>query len=120
MCYSLELDKSTDVNDTAQLYIFILMVFTGMTTKVELLTGLPMNKHTRGEEIFQSCRDFIEKTQRPVCKLVSITTDSPPTMVGHSNGYIAKSREYDDFLNLPLYYTPISIMCKNAQHERDS
>ena len=74
-CFSLQLDESMDVSDTAQLCIFIRMAFTDMTAKEELLTLLPMKEHTRGEDIFQSFNNFITKTQLPVHKLVSITTD---------------------------------------------
>lgn len=74
-CFSLQLDESTDVSDTAQLCIFIRMVFTDMTAKEELLTMLRMKERTRGEDIFQSFKNFMEQTWLPVCKLVSITTD---------------------------------------------
>lgn len=77
-CFSLQFDESTDVSDTAQLCIFIWMVFNDMTAKEELLTLLPMKEHTRGEDLFQSFKNFTEKTQLPVCKLVSITTDGMP------------------------------------------
>ena len=73
-----------------------------MTAKEELLTILPMKEHTRGEDIFQSFKNFIKKTQLPVCKLVSIGTDGAPVMVGRVNGFIAKCRADDafpDFLN---------------------
>ncbi|XP_053537421.1 carcinoembryonic antigen-related cell adhesion molecule 5-like [Ictalurus punctatus] len=36
---------------------------------------LPMKEDTRGEDIFQSFKDFIDETQLPVCKLISVTTD---------------------------------------------
>ncbi|KAI9999434.1 hypothetical protein NQD34_018211 [Periophthalmus magnuspinnatus] len=101
-CFSLQLDESTDVSDTAQLCVFIRMVFSDMTAKEELLTLLSMTEHTRGEDIFQSFKNFIEKTQLPVCKLVSVTTDGAPAMVGRSNGFIARCRDDDafpDFLN---------------------
>uniref|UniRef100_A0A669C9P0 HAT C-terminal dimerisation domain-containing protein n=1 Tax=Oreochromis niloticus TaxID=8128 RepID=A0A669C9P0_ORENI len=101
-CFSLQLDESTDVSDTAQVCIFIRMVFTDITAKEELLTVLPMKEQTRGEDIFQSFKNFIEKTQLPVYKLVSITTDGAPAMVGRLNGVIAKCRQDDafpDFLN---------------------
>lgn len=83
-CFSLQLDESTDVSDTAQLCIFIRMVFTDMTAKEELLKVLPMKEHTRGENVFQSFKNFIKKTQLPVCKLVSTTTDGAPAIVGRS------------------------------------
>ena len=75
--------------------------FSDMTAKEELLTILPLKEHTRGEDIFKSFKNF-EKTQFPVCKLMSITTNGAAAMVGHSNGFIAKCREDDeipDFLN---------------------
>jgi len=103
-CFSLQLDESTDVSDTAQLCIFIWMVFTDMNAREELLTVLPMKEHTRGEDIFQSFKNFIEKTQLPACKLVSITTDRAPAMVGRSNGFIAKCREDDAFLDFLNYH----------------
>ncbi|KAJ8352117.1 hypothetical protein SKAU_G00235930 [Synaphobranchus kaupii] len=65
-CFSLQLDESTDVSDTAQMCIFIRMVFSDITAKEELLTVLPMKEQTRGEDIFQSFKNFIEKTQLPV------------------------------------------------------
>ena len=57
-CFSLQLDKSTDTSDTAQLCIFIKMVFIDMTAKEELLTLLP---------IYQAFKIFIEKTTTSWC-----------------------------------------------------
>ncbi|XP_068121767.1 general transcription factor II-I repeat domain-containing protein 2A-like [Hyperolius riggenbachi] len=101
-CFSLQLDESTDLTDTAQLCIFNRMGFTDMNAKEELLTILSMKERTRGEDIFQAFKQFIEKMRLPVCKLVSITTDGAPAMIGRVNGFIAKCREDDafpDFLN---------------------
>ncbi|XP_057190131.1 general transcription factor II-I repeat domain-containing protein 2-like [Triplophysa rosa] len=101
-CFSLQLDESTDISDTAQLCVFIRMVFKDMTAREELLTLLHMKEHTRGEDIFRAFKDFVDKTQLPMSKLVSITTDGAPAMVGRSNGFIAKCKEDDafpDFLN---------------------
>lgn len=50
-CFSLQLDESTDIGDTAQLCLYICMVFSDMTAKEELLTILPMKERTRGEDI---------------------------------------------------------------------
>ena len=41
-CFSLQLYESTDTSDTAQLCIFIWIMFTDTTAKEELLTFLPM------------------------------------------------------------------------------
>ena len=59
-CFSLQLDESTDVSDTAQMCVFIRMVFSDMTAREELLTLLPMKEKTRGEDIFLSFKNFIE------------------------------------------------------------
>lgn len=42
------MNESTNMSDTAQLGIFIRMVFTDTTAKEELLTVLPMKEHTQG------------------------------------------------------------------------
>ena len=100
--FSLQLDESTDVSDTAQMCVFIRMVFSDITAKEELLTVLFMKEQTRGEDIFQTFKNFIEKTELPMYKLVSITTNGAPAMVGRVNGFIAKCRQDDafpDFLN---------------------
>ena len=91
-CFPLQLDESTNMSDTAQMGIFIRMVFSDITAKEELLTALPMQEHTRGDGIFQSFKNFIEKTQLPMYKLVSITINGAPAIVGHVNGLIAKCR----------------------------
>ncbi|XP_068601877.1 general transcription factor II-I repeat domain-containing protein 2B-like [Brachionichthys hirsutus] len=82
--------------------VFIRMVFSDLTAKEELLTVLAMKEHARGEEVFLSFKNFIEKTPLPVYNLVSVTTDGAPAMVGPVDGFIAKCREDDafpDFLN---------------------
>lgn len=52
-CFSLQLDKSTDMSDTAQMCIFIRMVFSDITAKEELLLYFPW-KNTREERTYFS------------------------------------------------------------------
>ncbi|XP_014240057.1 protein FAM200A-like [Cimex lectularius] len=47
--FSLQFDESTDMTDTAQLCIFIRMVFNDMLAKEEFLTIIPLKGKTRGE-----------------------------------------------------------------------
>ena len=75
-----------------------------MTAKEELLTVLHIKEQTRGEDIFQSFKNFIEKTQLPVYKLVSITTDGAPAMVGRFNGFIAKCKQDEAFPDFLKYH----------------
>ncbi|KAK0138833.1 General transcription factor II-I repeat domain-containing protein 2 [Merluccius polli] len=101
-CFSLQFDKSTDVVDVAQLCVFIRMVFDGLNVKEELLTILPLKGHTRGTDIFQVFMEFVNKSQLPLFKLVSITTDGAPSMVGRTAGFIGLCKQcesFPDFLN---------------------
>ena len=61
------------------------MVFMNITVKEELLTVLLMKEYSRGDDIFQSFKN-LEKTLLPMYKLVSITTDRAPAMVGLVKG----------------------------------
>ena len=47
---------------------------------------------------------FQKQTQLTVSKLVSITRDGAPAMVGLVNGFIAKCREDDAFPNFLNYH----------------
>jgi len=99
-CFSIQFDESTDSVDIAQLCVFIRMVFKNMTVKEELLRFLPLKGHTRGEDIFQAFMNYANKTKLPLVKLISITTDGAPAMVGSSNGFIALCKQNNSFPNL--------------------
>ena len=47
VAFSLQFDDSTDVIDTAQLMVFMRMVFEDCTTKEELLKVIPKHGRTR-------------------------------------------------------------------------
>ena len=103
-CFSLQFDESTDSVDIAQLYVFIRIVFENMTEKEELLCMLPLKGHTRGEDTFQAFMDFANKTKLPLVKLISITTNGAPAMVGSSNGFIALYKQNNSFPNFIHYH----------------
>jgi len=103
-CFSLQFDESTDMVDVAQLCVFIRMVFGDMSTKEELLTILPLKGHTRGEDIFNAFMGFFSETKLPLFKLISITTDGAPAMMGRTNGFIALSKESESFPNFLNYH----------------
>ena len=50
--FSLQFDESTDMTDTAQLCIFIRMVFNDMSAKEEFLTIISLKGKSRGEDIY--------------------------------------------------------------------
>lgn len=101
---SLQFDESTDATDTAQLCIFIRMCFNDLSVKEELLTILPLEGQTRGQDIYKSFKSFIMKTQFPIHKLVSITTDGAPSMLGIHNGFITLCKNDDDMPSFINYH----------------
>ena len=96
-CFSLQFDESTDFVNIAQLCVFIRMVFENMTAKEELLCMLPLKGHIRGEDTFQAFMNFANKTKLPLVKLISITTDGAPAMLGSSNEFIALCKQNNSF-----------------------
>nr|XP_055065219.1 general transcription factor II-I repeat domain-containing protein 2A-like [Misgurnus anguillicaudatus] len=103
-CFSLQFDESTDMVDVAQLCVFIRMVFVDMSAKEELLTILPLKGHTRGEGIFNAFMGFVSETKLPLFKLISITTDGAPAMMGRTSGFIALCKESESFPDILNYH----------------
>lgn len=95
--FSLQFDESTDITDTAQLCVFIRMVFSDMTSKEEFLTMILLQRTTRGKDIYDSFINFLKNYELPLYKLASITTDGAPCMTGKTNGFVAFCRANNDF-----------------------
>ena len=79
--FSLVLDESTDIHDTAQLAIFVRGI-----KNVEILEKLvkwePLKGMMTGRDVLN---DFLRATVEmnlDLCKLISITTDGAPAVVG--------------------------------------
>lgn len=49
--FSVQFDESTDATDTAQLGVFVRMVFTDFTVKEAVLALIPLKERTRGEDV---------------------------------------------------------------------
>lgn len=101
--FSIQCDESVDSSSTAQLMIFILMVFDDFSTKEELLTLLPLKTTTRGVDIYNAVKSFFVEKKVPLEKLVSVTTDGAPAMTGRHAGFIAHCKGDIDFPPF-LYY----------------
>uniref|UniRef100_A0A096LSC7 DUF4371 domain-containing protein n=1 Tax=Poecilia formosa TaxID=48698 RepID=A0A096LSC7_POEFO len=110
--FSLQLDES--VSDTAQMCIFI---------RKNLFTDIASNREvsSRGEDIFQSFKNFTEKTQLPVYKLMSITTDGAPAMIGCLNGFIVKCRQDGAFPDFLSYHCIIhqQVLCAKMPNMKE-
>ncbi|XP_069494446.1 general transcription factor II-I repeat domain-containing protein 2-like [Ambystoma mexicanum] len=118
---SLQFDESTDIEDTAQLSIFIRMVFEDSSVKEGILAVLPLMGKTRGEDIYQAFKMFIKDINIPLQKLVAVTTDGAPAMIVRNIGFVALCRRDPDFPEFRSYHCIIhqqSLCSKvlNYQH----
>nr|KAF6296031.1 hypothetical protein mMyoMyo1_009163 [Myotis myotis] len=80
--YSLALDESNDVKDTAQLLIFIRGISDNFEITEEFLAMEPLKGKTRGEDLYDRVSTVIEKMKLPWSKLANVTTDGSPNLTG--------------------------------------
>ncbi|KAJ1209190.1 hypothetical protein NDU88_004568 [Pleurodeles waltl] len=73
--FSIAMDESTDIGDVAQLLVWVRYLDQSLHPKEELLCLLPLQGHTRGEDILDSICNYFETHHIPLDSLVSITTD---------------------------------------------
>ena len=94
--YSLALDETNDINDTAQLIIFIRGVDKNFCV-IEDIAGLRSKDTTTGNDIFKEFEFVMETLDLKWDKLYSVTTDGAPNMTGNINGLVGhiaqKARE---------------------------
>jgi len=120
-CFSLQFDESTDMVDVAQLCVFIRIVFEDMSTKEELLTILPLKGHTRGKEIFNAFMGFVCEIKLALFKLISITTDRAPAMLGpHQWVHCTVQRKwiFSGYPELSLCNSQASVVWKDFKYGR--
>ena len=84
--FSLALDESMDINDTAQLVVFIGEVTDHFEIKKELLNLVRMKSTTTGEHITEEVLKISEKCHLDPKNLSGLTTDGAPAKVGRHKG----------------------------------
>ena len=86
-CYSMCLDESTDINNHARLAI-ILRYAIGDTMREELIKLASLPERTQGIDIYNAVMEaFLQQDIRSE-KVVSITSDGAPCMLGTTSGFI--------------------------------
>lgn len=88
ICFSLALDESCDIRDTAQLIFWIRLVTKDFEIYEEMLTIRGMKDRTRGIDIFKTFESVAQDFQLDMTKLVSVTTDGAPAMLGQKSGFV--------------------------------
>ncbi len=112
--FSLQCDESVDLSDTAQLAVFIRMVFDDFSTKEEFLTLRPLKTTTRGFDIYKVFKNYCVEKRMPLFKLISMTTDGALAMIGRHSGFIAHCKNDQDF-HAFLNYHCINQSLSNLQ-----
>jgi len=119
--FSLQFDESIDVVDTAQLIVFIRMVFCDFSMKEEFLTILPIKGTTRGIDMMETFMAFAEKTKLPLHKLVAMSTDGAPSMVGRNHGFLALCKQNEQFPDFISFHCIIhnTVLCAKILNVND-
>ncbi|XP_069482603.1 general transcription factor II-I repeat domain-containing protein 2-like [Ambystoma mexicanum] len=106
--FSLALDESNDVRDSAQLLIFIRGTNDNFEVTEELAALQSIKGTTTGEDIYEKVCQTLNGLELDWAKLASVTTDGAPSMVGSKKGVIARINQEMDKHN---YSHPIAIHC---------
>ena len=91
--FSLALDESTDISDTAMCAVFVRGVDKNLNITEELLDLIPMKGTTTGVDIFRELENCVERADFDWHKLVSVATDGAPAMRSERVGLIGLLRD---------------------------
>ena len=87
VAFSLALDESTDMVDTAQLSVFIRGVDKNLNVTEDLLALRSMRGTTTGTDIYKEVTAAIDDRKLDLAKLTAIVTDGAPSMKGARHGF---------------------------------
>ena len=90
VAFSLAMDESTDITDTAQLLNFIRGVTENFEVVEAVLKLCSLKERTRGTDIFEAVCAAIQEMKCQWSALTGITTDGAPSMVSEKIGLMKK------------------------------
>lgn len=120
--FSLALDESADISDTEQLMVYVRFDVND-EFKEDLLGVMALRNTTRGEDIYRALKECLVNNDIDLQKLVSVTTDGAPSMVGRRLGLIGHLMADNDFPDFHAYHCIIhqqSLCSKMKDVELDS
>ncbi|VVC38750.1 Domain of unknown function DUF4371 [Cinara cedri] len=91
-CFSIVIDNSTDISDTAQILIFRRGIDKEFNVYNELVDICSIKGTTTGEDIFKNIENSFEKLGLSLKKLTNITTDRGKNMSGINKGFALCSK----------------------------
>ena len=92
--FSLAVDESTDIKDSAQLLVFIRSLSPRFDLCEDLLSMETLSSRTRGEDIFVAVKNICLRNELDLKNLRGICTDGAPAMTGNLKGFVARFSEY--------------------------
>ena len=85
-CFSIALDESTDIQDTAQLLIYLRGIDGNFEITEELLSMESFKDTVTGKDLYNSVINSLIRSGLRLNKLASITTDGAPSLTGKHSG----------------------------------
>nr|XP_054593491.1 SCAN domain-containing protein 3-like [Nothobranchius furzeri] len=117
-CVGLAVDESTDVCDNAQLLVYVRFYYAEQKAFYEDLLGIiPLQTSTTGEDIYLAIMEMLAKRGMEPTKVISITTDGAPAMIGREKGAVTRMKK--DNPDLLTYHCIIhqSVLCASLSDE---
>ena len=91
-CLSLAVDESTDKTNDAQLLVYVRYHW-NESYHEDVLGLQTMKGRTTGADIYEAIADVLRIMEVDATKIVSITTDGAPAMVGRLQGMVTRLKE---------------------------
>lgn len=79
------------------------MVFSKFAVKETLLANVTLVTYTREQNIYNAIKKMIAEQNNPIQKLVAMTTDGVPTMIGRNVRFIGLCKKNADFPKFNSY-----------------
>ena len=92
--YSIAIDETTDMKDTCQLAVFLRGVTPTFDIVEEFIQLLPMKDTSTGADILKSIIKWISEMNLDLSKLIGVTTDGAPAMIGEKKGFVSLLQEH--------------------------
>ncbi|GBO10107.1 General transcription factor II-I repeat domain-containing protein 2 [Araneus ventricosus] len=124
---SIAMDESTDINDTAQLVLFIRGVDENFEITEELACMRSLKGTTKGCHIFREFQEGLLTLKVPITNICNITTDGAPNITERRpvSPYLIPLQQFRDFLQSVqseysdvLYYTKVGWLSAGCVFER--
>lgn len=121
---SIAMDESADINDTAQLVLFIRGIDENFNITEELACMRSLKGTTTGCDIFREFLEGVSTLKVPIRNICSITTDGAPNMTGKKSGFLGLfNQNYPGnnvvFLHCILHQHSLCKSALNMKHVLD-